>query len=65
MRYRWVEGELKNLATSLRRGDADAREALRRARPHRGTAHSDVWVTDPAPTVARVRHVAGRLRGSR
>ncbi len=65
VRYRWVEGELKNLGTSLRRGDADLREVLRRVRPHRGTAHSDVWISDPAPSLARVRHVARRVRGAR
>ncbi len=65
VRYRWVEGELKNLAVSLRNGDVGAREVLRRLRPRRGTAHPDVWLSDPVPSLVRVRNVVGRARRPR
>lgn len=62
VRYRWVEGELKNLRTALRDPDVATRDVLRRLRPRPGTVHSDVWISDPAPSLARLRHVVGRLR---
>ncbi|QIK68265.1 hypothetical protein G7072_19655 [Nocardioides sp. HDW12B] len=65
VRYRWVEGDLKNLRTTLRDPEVGTRDVLRRLRPRRGTVHSDVWISDPAPSLARVRHVVGRLRGAR
>lgn len=61
VRYRWLEGDLRHLATSLRAGEMRPAEAFDILRPRRGTVRSDLWISDLAPTLARLRFVAGRL----
>lgn len=62
VRYRWLEGDLRHLATRARRGQLAPRELLAAINPHRGSAHSVESLTDPAPMMARLRHGLGRAR---
>jgi hypothetical protein len=56
--YRWIEGDLKHLKGAVASGDMAWAEALRAALPARGTAHGDLELLDPAPTAARLVHLA-------
>lgn len=52
--YRWLEGDLKHLTEAVSAGDLAWRAAVRAAWPSRGTAHGDVSLSDPLPSVARL-----------
>jgi len=60
--YRWLEGDLRHMAWSLRARRAGFGTALKTLRPHWGTAHSTESLRDPMPMVARLRHAAARRR---
>lgn len=55
VRYRWLEGDIRHVASGLRSGHLGVRDALAALTPHPGTAHSVEAVTDPAPFIARLR----------
>jgi predicted ATP-grasp superfamily ATP-dependent carboligase len=59
--YRWLEGDLRHLAQALRTGQMSLGEAVRAARPRRGTAHSLESATDPGPLLARLAYA---MRGA-
>jgi predicted ATP-grasp superfamily ATP-dependent carboligase len=61
--YRWLEGDVRHIASSVRDGRIGFFSALRSLRPHRKTVHSTESLRDPMPMVARLRHAATkRLR---
>lgn len=53
VRYRWIEGDVRNLLSSVQGGSIGLMGAMLALRPHRGTAHSVVSMRDPMPTLAR------------
>jgi hypothetical protein len=57
VRYRWLEGDLRNAVRDLRSGSV---AGLRALRPRRGTAHSVESLRDPGPVLSRVLDVARR-----
>jgi predicted ATP-grasp superfamily ATP-dependent carboligase len=57
VRYRWLEGDLRHVARSVRAGRLGELPALR---PRRGTAHSVESVRDPGPALARLVDVTRR-----
>lgn len=65
MRYRWLEGDLRNAVAELRRGDAGFSEVMRRVLPQRRTVYSVESLRDPRPTWTRVRAVASARGKSR
>jgi hypothetical protein len=58
VRYRWIEGDVRNLLATWRSGTHTAAGVLKELRPRPGTAHSVVSLTDPWPAAVRARHVA-------
>lgn len=60
VRYRWLEGDLRNLIGRRRAGQAGSAEVLRQLRPRSGTAHSIESITDPLPGLLRLSYA---LRG--
>jgi len=58
VRYRWLEGDLRHVATQVRSGAMSAREATRALLPHRATAHSVESLKDPKPMITRFRSAA-------
>jgi predicted ATP-grasp superfamily ATP-dependent carboligase len=60
--YRWLEGDVRHVATLLRRREAGPWTALRALRPRRGAAHGPESLRDPGPVLARVRYVAAKSR---
>jgi thymidylate kinase len=56
VRYRWVEGDVRNVVAELRHDRRPG--ALRALAPRRGTAHSLESLGDPRPVVARARFAA-------
>lgn len=63
--YRWVEGDLRHAYDAWQAGDMTAGSALRLLRPRRGTAHPDLWLSDPGPSVARLLYAARAGRATR
>jgi len=63
-RYRWLEGDLRNLADGLRRREVGPRQAVTRLVPRRGTAQSVESLRDPGPSWTRLRRVASGRQGS-
>jgi hypothetical protein len=63
--YRWLEGELRHVAQEVRANRMSVREGLRILRPRRAVAYSVESWRDPAPVLARFRHVvaSGKWRG--
>jgi predicted ATP-grasp superfamily ATP-dependent carboligase len=57
-RYRWEDGDLRNLLCTIRGGDRG--RALRAARPRRRTVHAYFHWTDPAPLAARALELSSR-----
>lgn len=57
VRFRWLEGDIRSLIRSVRQGQRAPVEALRAARPHRGTVYSIHSLRDPAPSFERFRFV--------
>ncbi len=62
--YRWIEGDMRHLSQAWRAGETTPWSALRVLRPRRGTAHSDVWLSDLGPSLARLAHIVGNRRTS-
>lgn len=60
--YRWLEGDLRSVARTLREGGIGPRAAVAALRPRRGTVHSLWSLDDPAPLWARFRFLGRRLR---
>lgn len=58
--YRWIEGDLRHLASRVRSGMLSPGRALLELRPRRGAAHSTESLRDPKPMLARVRFAVGR-----
>ena len=63
VRYRWLEGDLRSLASGVRTGTVSVADAVAGLRPRAGTAHSVTALADPLPGVARLRHVLAKARG--
>jgi hypothetical protein len=62
--YRWVEGDLRRLWGEVREGRMGLAAAIRELRPRPGTAHSTESLSDPGPTLARLRFALLRSRAS-
>lgn len=62
VRYRWEDGDLRNLTAQLRQGRHKA--ALRVLRPHRRVTHAHFQRADPLPLLARTLYLGKRLIGS-
>jgi predicted ATP-grasp superfamily ATP-dependent carboligase len=60
VRYRWIEGDARNLVEAVRRRALAPSAAAKRLRPHPGTAHSTESLGDPGPMVARLGYAVRR-----
>ena len=63
VRYRWLEGDLRNLVQGVREHEVGVAEAFSQLRPRRGTAHSIESLRDPGPALSRLATVAGEVLG--
>lgn len=63
--YRWIEGDLRHLGEARRCGDLTTGETLGALRPRRGTAHPDIWPSDPGPTLARFGYAVRARKADR
>lgn len=54
--YRWIEGDVRNLAHAVRTRRRGPVSALFELRPHRGAAHSTESLSDPKPMGVRLRY---------
>lgn len=61
-RYRWLEGDLRNIALSVRDRELSVPAAVAAVLPHSGTAHSVEALWDPLPVLARSRAIIRRMR---
>jgi hypothetical protein len=59
--FRWLEGDLRHLARSVRERELSPLAALAALRPRLGAAHSIESLRDPGPMVARMRYAVGRF----
>jgi predicted ATP-grasp superfamily ATP-dependent carboligase len=59
-RFRWIEGDLRNVGRRLRQKKIGLAAAGATLKPRRGTAHSTESLKDPLPTVIRLGHAARR-----
>ena len=62
VRHRWLEGDLRHVASGVRTGDLSARQAASILRPRRGTVHPDLVWSDLRPTLTRLRFAARQVR---
>lgn len=62
-RYRWLEGDVRSVASSFRAGEIGLVAALGALAPRRHTAHSIESLRDPGPMLGRARAVLGRRGG--
>ncbi len=62
VRYRWLEGDMRNLVQQARGGSMSVVAAARAGLPRRGTAYSLESLRDPRPWVTRLRYAAGSKR---
>ena len=60
VRYRWLEGDIRHVASGLRARQLGIGAAVAALGPHAGTAHSVEALSDPGPLVARLMHAVGR-----
>ena len=67
--FRWVEGDVRSLLYAARRGDVTWPSAISAIAPHSRTAYSIEDISDPWPSVERLRQIGARavrpLRRSR
>jgi predicted ATP-grasp superfamily ATP-dependent carboligase len=56
--YRWLEGDLRHAARSVRSGLIGMGSAVRSLAPRAGTAHSTESIRDPGPMLERLRRLA-------
>jgi len=63
--YRWLDGDLRSVAWSWRRGRMTTPDALRALRPRRRTVHGPESLTDPGPVLARMLAVRNKLPRAR
>jgi predicted ATP-grasp superfamily ATP-dependent carboligase len=63
--YRWVEGDVRNVAAAVAARDIGWRGALGALRPRPGTAHSTESIRDLGPIFARARLFLSSRRASR
>lgn len=61
VRFRWLEGDLRSLIRGVRQGRLPVGEALRAARPRRGTVYSLESLGDPGPSLERFRFMRREL----
>lgn len=61
-RYRWPEGDIRNLLARRRAGDIGWLSVAAALRPHLKTAHSVYRLSDPKPVALRVAHATSRAR---
>ncbi len=62
VRYRWLEGDVRNLVKQVRGGSISVGAAARAGLPRRGTVYSLESLRDPRPWVTRLRYAAGSKR---
>lgn len=62
VRYRWLEGDIRHVIEGVRHGELHSYEAARALRPLPATAHGDVSITDPAPSLARLLYATQARR---
>ena len=62
-RYRWEDGDFRNLTAELSR--KNYRPALRALRPRQKVTHAHFQVRDPLPLLARTLYLGKRLVGSK
>lgn len=60
--YRWLEGDVRNIASGIRDGRMSLVSGTRALRPRRGCAHSVESLRDPGPMLVRLGYVASRSR---
>jgi hypothetical protein len=59
--FRWIEGDVRSVAKSMRTGTMQPRQALRALAPRRKAVHSYESLRDPGPMLARLRYARRRL----
>ena len=62
--YRWLEGDIRNAITRVRRREIGLVSAISQLLPYRHAAHGGPEsISDPAPMVARARYLTRAARG--
>lgn len=56
--YRWIEGEVRHTVDALASHEMSLRQAAVAWRPRRKVSHGPDSITDPGPTLARLRYAA-------
>jgi len=62
VRYRWLEGDIRHLIEGVKHRELRSAEAAKALRPLPATAHGDVSITDPAPSLARLLYASRAWR---
>ncbi len=63
--FRWIEGDIRSVMTSFRRGDMSAGAAFTALRPRRRTVHGFEAANDVGPVLLRLRQIATGLVSGR
>jgi biotin carboxylase len=61
--FRWIEGDVRSIAKSMRTGTMPPGQALRALAPRRHVIHSYESLRDPGPMLTRLRYARRRLAG--
>jgi hypothetical protein len=61
--YRWIEGDIRHTAAALASKEMSLRQAAAAWRPRRRVSHGPDSITDPGPSLARLRYAASSGKG--
>lgn len=59
--FRWIEGDVRSIARSMRMGVMPTKQAVRALAPRRHAVHSYESLRDPGPMLTRLRYARRRL----
>jgi hypothetical protein len=59
--YRWLDGDVRSIMWSWRRGRMSTPQAVQALRPRRGTVHGPESLRDPGPVLARTLALRNKL----
>jgi hypothetical protein len=62
--FRWLDGDVRNVGSRLRKREIGPVDAARALRPRSRAVHDIEPFRDPGPVLARLRHAVASLRGS-
>ena len=61
--YRWIEGDIRHTAAALASNEMSLRQAAAAWRPRHRVSHGPDSITDPGPSLARLRYAASSGKG--